>query len=116
MRILFPTDFSNAAENAFVFAIKLAKQLKAQVTVLHIYSVPEISPWVDFSNVSREINETITLDEFDQFKSQIEILKRIASENNLPDIDVNYSLRESENVVPAILAESNETRADMVIL
>jgi len=116
MRILFPTDFSNVAENAFVFALKLAKHLKSQITVLHIYAVPEVSPWVEMSNISCEINETITLDEFDRFKSQIEILKRIAAENNLPDIDVNYSLRESESVVPAILAESNEIRADIIIL
>ena len=116
MRILFPTDFSNAAENAFVFALKVAKHLKAQVTVLHIYSVPEISPWIDFSRLSREINEEVTLDEFEHFKDQIEVLKRIEKENGVQDLDVNYSLRESKSVVPAILAESNEVKTDLIIM
>jgi nucleotide-binding universal stress UspA family protein len=116
MKILFPTDFSQVAENAFVFALKFASQLKAQITVVHIYAVPEISPWVELSNISGEVNELVTFDEFERFKSEIEILKRIAKENNLSDIDVNYSLRESANVVPAIIDESNEANADMIIL
>lgn len=116
MRILFPTDFSNAAENAFVFALKLAKQLSAHITVVHIYRVPEISPWAKVSGKSDEMNDIVTLDEFDQFKSEIGILKRIASENHLSDIDINYSLRESEQVVPAIIKESDESRADIIIM
>src|SRR5690242_8846535 len=116
MKILFPTDFSQVAENAFVFALKLAGQLKAQITVVHVYAVPEISPWVELSNISSNVNELVTFDEFDRFKSEIEILKRIAKENNLSDIDVNYSLRESLNVVPAIIDESKEVKADMIIL
>jgi nucleotide-binding universal stress UspA family protein len=116
MKILFPTDFSSVAENAFVFALKLAEGMKAQIDVLHIYSVPEVSPWVKLTNIDRELNDTVTLDEFDRFKDQIEILKRIAVENNLSHITVNYSLRESLNVVPAILDESKEAHIDMIIM
>lgn len=35
-KILFPTDFSEHAENAFRFALLLANQLKAQIEVLHV--------------------------------------------------------------------------------
>ena len=74
MKILFPTDFSSVAENAFVFALKLAEGLKAKIDVVHIYTVPEISPWVKLTNIEKEVNETVTLDEFDRFKDEIEIL------------------------------------------
>jgi len=116
MKILFPTDFSNAAENAFVFALKLANQLKARITVLHVYKVPALSPWSKVSGRPDEMNDIVTLDEFDHFKSEIDILKRIATENNLSDIDVNYSLRESDQVVPAIVGEADESHTDIIIM
>ncbi len=42
--ILVPTDFSEAANNAAEYAIKLAKEIKAKVVLLHVYhsSVPPI--------------------------------------------------------------------------
>lgn len=38
MKILFPTDFSPAAQNAYRYAIGLADDLGAQIEFMHIYS------------------------------------------------------------------------------
>ena len=42
-KILFPTDFSETANNAFIYAIHLAKSLEAELIVLHTFERPVIS-------------------------------------------------------------------------
>jgi len=39
-KILFPTDFSPAAENAFKYAVALAKETNAKIELIHVYTVP----------------------------------------------------------------------------
>ena len=39
-KILFPTDFSETADNAFEYALALAKDLAARVDLLNIYHLP----------------------------------------------------------------------------
>lgn len=39
-KILFPTDFSEAAGNAFRYALGLARDLQAEVEVLHVFHLP----------------------------------------------------------------------------
>ena len=41
-KILFPTDFSEAASNAFRYAIELAKTVEATIDVVNVYSLPVI--------------------------------------------------------------------------
>lgn len=53
-RILAPTDFSSNSENAVAYAIQLARQLGAKLTLLHV--VPEPSA-VDYSMEGISIQE-----------------------------------------------------------
>ncbi|MEY3053353.1 MAG: hypothetical protein RLY31_3138 [Bacteroidota bacterium] len=46
-RILFPTDFSSASENALRTAAWLAQDLSARIDILHVYHLP----FMDASNV-----------------------------------------------------------------
>ena len=39
-KILFPTDFSPAAHNAFQYAIALGKETGAKIELIHVYKVP----------------------------------------------------------------------------
>ena len=39
-QIIAPTDFSIPAENAVLYAVQLAAQLDAEVTILHVFSLP----------------------------------------------------------------------------
>src|SRR5690606_18432371 len=102
MKILFPTDFSAAAENAYVYALKLADRLNATVTVLHVYEVLELHSWIEDATDTDQLNEKITLGEFERFREQIDLLKRIAAESMLEKVQVNYVLKESDLVVEAI--------------
>lgn len=39
-KILFPTDFSDVAQNAFDYAVRLAEALEASIDVMSIYHIP----------------------------------------------------------------------------
>jgi nucleotide-binding universal stress UspA family protein len=41
-KILFPTDFSDTAANAFRYAIELAKAVEAKIDVVNVYNLPVI--------------------------------------------------------------------------
>ncbi len=116
MKILLPTDFSNAAENAYVYALKLAEQLEANITVMHVYEVLQVHIWVEESTNMDSVNDKITIGEFERFRKEIEAFKRIATENRLEHIDVNYSLNESDFVVEAILDEAKGSNADIIVI
>lgn len=116
MKILFPTDFSSAAENAFVYALKLADRLEASITVVHVYEVLQLHTWVEDSMNMDQVNDQITIGEFEQFRAKIEMLKRIAAEHRLDHVEVNYSLKESDYVIEAILDEAKASGADIIVI
>jgi nucleotide-binding universal stress UspA family protein len=116
MKILFPTDFSNAAEHAYVYALKLAERLGATITVVHVYKPLELHTWIENSVGTDHINEKIALGEFEHFKEQIDGLKRIAEENRLAEIVVNYALRESDHTVESILKEAEDMDAEIIVM
>lgn len=59
-RILFPTDFSEAAENAAAYAFMLARQHKAKVYALHVVDVRYDAAGfyvahISYENIEREM-------------------------------------------------------------
>ena len=116
MKILFPTDFSNASENAFVYALKLAEKLNAGITVVHIYEVLEVHSWIEESKDMSQVNDKIALGEFEVYREQIELLKRIAREHNLDSIEVDYTMKESDETVLAIVEEAEKQKAEMIVM
>ena len=117
MKILFPTDYSNSAENAFLYALKVAEKLNAGVTVVHAFEGSTVMSWTEEFISSSELVDTVIIDEFEKYKEQVSLLKRQAKENHLDEIEVNYSLREApENVVKAILDEAIEHKVDLIII
>ena len=55
-KILVPTDFSPNAQNAFVYALELAKEFEAEVILLNTYSIPYSGStvMVDITDVLKE--------------------------------------------------------------
>ena len=54
-KILFPTDFSPAAQNALRYAIRLADELEASIQILHIV-YPQAEP-LDFPALATEATQ-----------------------------------------------------------
>ena len=113
-KILFPTDFSETSNNAFVYALQLAKNLNAEVITLHVYELP----MVDYINVPAylaDIYETVEMSTFQNYKGQIPILREIASHHGLDDIKISNVLMDGD-LVSTILQLIKEENIDYVVM
>ena len=90
-KILFPTDFSDTANNAFLYTLHLAKLYNAEVFVTHIYDKKVISTlYGGQPELVATIYVDVELDEFEYFKEESRKLRMIAEENNLSDVKLNF--------------------------
>lgn len=113
-KILFPTDFSETANNALVYALNLAENQNAELYVLHTYSAPIVnggySPELVFT-----VYESIELGTFENFKDQIPAIREIAERHNLGHIPMKFILKEGFLVtnIQDIVKEEN---IDVVVM
>lgn len=75
--ILFPTDFSGHANNAFRFAAELATTSGAHLHVLNVYKPPKMAPmqpaaWDDRSNITDNLQEKVNRDVKAQAEKKME--------------------------------------------
>jgi nucleotide-binding universal stress UspA family protein len=116
-KILFPTDFSETANNAFVYALQLADKLKASITTIHIFNHPEI--YIERGAIHAEalehIYESIDMEEFENYKDSIPALRAIAEKENLDHIDL-YHVMEDGAVIPKITRLAKEGGYDMIVM
>ena len=90
-KILFPTDFSDTANNAFLYTLHLAKLYNAVVFITHIYDKKVISTlYGGQPELVATIYVDVELDEFEYFKEESKKLRMIAEENNLSDVKLNF--------------------------
>ncbi len=90
-KILFPTDFSDTVNNAFLYTLHLAKLYNAEVFVAHIYDKKVISTlYGGQPELVATIYVDVELDEFEYFKEESKKLRMIAEENNLSDVKLNF--------------------------
>ena len=68
-KILLPIDFSETSDNAFVYAIEMAKIFKAELVLLHTFELPIVDSQSLPINYA-VIYETIELTNFDHFKEK----------------------------------------------
>jgi len=113
-KILFPTDFSKAADNAFIHALEMAKVIKGEILLLHTFELPVIenqfTPDSYFS-----IYDSMQLAEFDAFKEQIPRLRELAKKQNLENIKLSHKLTEGDliyNIENTIESE----KIDLVVM
>lgn len=94
-RILFPTDFSEVAKNAFQYALKLADSFSAEIVLLHTFEMPII----DASEIPlnfKEIYDTLEDSENEHFTTYIPELKEIAESLNLGHIPITHSVKSGD--------------------
>ena len=59
-KILFPTDFSDSADNAFQYAKLFASEVDSEIQLFHVVDVPLMAPASNFQ--SREKTMSVTED------------------------------------------------------
>jgi nucleotide-binding universal stress UspA family protein len=113
-RILFPTDFSETATNAFPHALEFAKAVKGELILLHTFELP-IMDTQFFPQNYMEIYESLELAQFDMFKEEVPKLRDIAHQHNLDHIKMTHRLMDGEllyNIEKAI----KEDKIDYVVM
>ncbi len=94
-KILFPTDFSETANNAFIYALKLAKSIDAEIYVLNTYEMPVISTTsAGQPELIQNVYNSIELNNFENFKKQVPQLRRTAEDYDCADIKLTFIFEE----------------------
>lgn len=109
-KILFPTDFSEKANNAFIYALKWAEKYQAEIITLHVYDLPIIDmSYVDVPIYQAEVYQTLELNSFENFKDQIPVLREIADRHNLQHIPISNVLLSGDlvsNIIQLVESEN----------
>lgn len=101
-KILFPTDFSNAADNAFVYALHLAKEMDAALYVLNTYMQPVLSAThAGQPELVPEVYENYELHQFENFKKHTAELHKMADDHNLSEVPMTFLFEEGTVVANA---------------
>lgn len=113
-KILFPTDFSESATNAFVHALEFAKIVKAELILLHTFEIPVYDSQFFPENYAA-IYSSIELAKFEMFKDEIPKLRAIATERNLDDIVIKHRLMDGD-LIYNLKNAVEEDKVDFVIM
>lgn len=113
-KILFPTDFSEVSNNAFVYALHLAESLQAELIALHVYELPVLNMGGVPATI-KEVYDSIELENFENFKDQIPFLHAIAEKHNLGHIKWSNVLKHGD-LLWAINDMTKEEGIDYVVM
>lgn len=113
VNILFPTDFSKAAENAFLYAIHLTKALDANLILAHVYELPELGRALH--QTSKEVYELMEMESLGNFKKSVQKLRELANEKGFDDIDFKHIMAEGQ-IVPGIATLAEKENIDYIVM
>jgi nucleotide-binding universal stress UspA family protein len=113
-KILFPTDFSEAANNAFVHALEFAKIVHGELVLLHTFDLPVFDNQFFPENYAA-IYDSVELSEFDLFKDEIPKLRAIAEAHHLDKIKMSHRLKDGD-LVSNIKGTSKEEKIDYIVM
>jgi nucleotide-binding universal stress UspA family protein len=107
-KILFPTDFSEVANNAFIHALEFAKLVNGELVLLHTFDLPIIDNQFIPDNYYN-IFDSIQLAQFEMFKDEIPKLRELAHKRNLDKIKLSHKLMDGDliyNIKNAVKEEN----------
>lgn len=113
-KILFPTDFSPVATNAFIHALEFAKIVHAEIVLLHTFEIPMYDTQFFPANYAI-LYDSLALSQFDAFKEQVPMLRELAEGRNLQNIKLSHRLTEGD-LLSNIVAIIQEEHIDFIIM
>ncbi len=113
-KILFPTDFSETANNALLYALSLAKKQDATIYVLHVYELPIINGGIS-AGLVQSVYDTVKFGQFENFKDNIPQLRKIAEENGFESVPLKFILEEG-NFLYIMRETIIEEKIDYVVM
>lgn len=90
-RILFPTDFSEAASAAFMYALRFADLFEAELVILHVYDLPIVET-PPLPESTKEIFDIVEMNQFESFRDQLPQMHEVAENNQMGHIKMRNVL------------------------
>lgn len=112
-KILFPTDFSEVADNAYVYALHMAKDLDASIYALHTYKYPEI-PANRLNATVDEFLKSVDQEESEGYQKKVARLDQIGMVENI-EPSLNHLLVR-RGVKDAILRTVLSESIDIIVM
>lgn len=112
--ILFPTDFSEAANKAFIYALHLADRAKATITTLHVYQRPQLKS-MTLPHTLEEFYATFDLYEFESYRNNLPEIMEIANKNGFGHMEIRHVLEQGETKDKIIEVAKRED-ADLIVM
>jgi nucleotide-binding universal stress UspA family protein len=113
-KILFPTDFSDVANNAFIHALHFAKTVNAELILLHSFDLPIVDNQFTPDNYYT-IFDSMQLAQFDLFKEEIPKLRELAKKHHLDQIVLSHKLLDGD-LIHCIKQTVKEENIDFVVM
>lgn len=113
-KILFPTDFSEVANNAFIHALEFAKIVNGELVLLHTFELPLVENAFTPDNYYT-LFDSLQLAQYDMFKGQLPKLRELAQKQHLENIKLNHKIMEGD-LIYSIKRAIEEENIDFVIM
>ena len=113
-KILFPTDLSDAANHAFIYALQLADKWNASITTIHVYQEMQIGD-IHLPGSLYNFYQSMDLYSFENYRDSIPSLVELAREKGYENIEVRHMLEEGE-VVKNILEAAQKEAVDLIVM
>ena len=114
-KILFPTDFSSKSENAFLYALKIAKKFGASITTIHTYNVPVLTSDASIGTSMYEaMAEGREEFEFSEYQAFAKKLHKIVENEGVTNVEINH-IMEQGFAVDEILDFSKTENTDLIV-
>ncbi len=117
-KILFPTDFSDTANNAFIYALQLADKMQAEIITLHTYELPEVvvPEGFTFPTSLYVFYQNVDIQEFENYRAALPSLRAIAEKNFLGHIEMKHALVLGVSPVQTILEVAEKEEVDLIVM
>jgi nucleotide-binding universal stress UspA family protein len=114
IKILFPTDFSEAANHAFIYALQFADKINAEIHTFHVIPEPNVKG-AHLPNTMKEVSESIKAEEFEEYQKYIPQLREIAEVNGFSNVVLKHNMVFGDPKI-RILKEAEKTEADLIVM
>lgn len=112
--ILIPTDLSDTAQKAFVYALQLADNQGANITTLLVFKKPIIKG-AHLPSTMEEFYATYDLTEFQNYKDSIPPLHDLIKSEGYEHLDVKHAMEEGDTI-ETILRVAKENECDLIVM
>ncbi|NRB46408.1 MAG: universal stress protein [Saprospiraceae bacterium] len=113
-KILFPTDLSDAANHAFIYALQLADKWNASITTIHVYQEMQIGD-IHLPGSLYNFYQSMDLYSFENYRDSIPVLVELARAKGLEHVEVRHMLEQGE-VVESILEAAQKEGTDLIVM